>query len=156
MRLTERDKDGNAYWNGKNGVSYSDIKGNIYGNAITKLAEYEDSEEQCIEENQCGIRELLLKWKAFFDDIAELYDYRKAEEQGLLHKTPCKMGDTIYFIDEESGKVFQSIVARFWIAKLQSFVIDYDGRRFNFKQFGKTWFLDSEEAEAALAEKGGA
>ena len=86
----------------------------------------------------------------------KLADYEDAEEQGLLHKTPCKMGDTIYFIDEELGKVFQSIVARFWIAKLQSFVIDYDGRRFNFKKFGKTWFLDCEEAEAALAEKGGA
>ena len=43
---------------------------------IKKLANYEDLEEQCIAENQCGIGELLLKWKEFFDDIAELYDYR--------------------------------------------------------------------------------
>ena len=45
-RLTKRDAENKAFWNGKNGASYSDIKGNIYGNAITKLAEYEDAEEQ--------------------------------------------------------------------------------------------------------------
>ncbi len=45
-RLTKRDAENKAYWNGNNGVSYSDIKGNIYGNAITKLADYEDAEEQ--------------------------------------------------------------------------------------------------------------
>ena len=44
-RLTQRDNDGNAYWSGKNGKSYSDIKGNIYGVGSTKLAEYEDAEE---------------------------------------------------------------------------------------------------------------
>lgn len=90
--------------------------------------------------------------------VEKLAKYEDTEEQGLLHKTPCKMGDIIHFVDEESGEVFQSIVARFWIAKSQSFAIDYDGRRFNFKQFGKTWFLDRDEAEAesALAEKGGA
>lgn len=63
---------------------------------INKLAKYEDLEKQCIEENQCGLRELLLKWKEFFDDIAELYDYRKAEEQGLLKMLPCRVGDTVY------------------------------------------------------------
>lgn len=45
-RLTKRNKNGDAYWNGKNGKSYSDIKGNIYGEAINKLADYEDAEEQ--------------------------------------------------------------------------------------------------------------
>lgn len=45
-RLTKRGKEGVAYWNGANGVHYSDNQGNIYGNAITKLAEYEDADEQ--------------------------------------------------------------------------------------------------------------
>ena len=61
QRLTKRTKDGVAYWLGVNGVSYSDNQGNIYGNAITKLAEYED-----------------------------------LEEQGLMIKLPCKVGDKYY------------------------------------------------------------
>lgn len=45
-RLTKRDKENVACWNGANGKSFSDNQGNIYGEAITKLAEYEDAEEQ--------------------------------------------------------------------------------------------------------------
>lgn len=45
-RITKRDKEGVAFWNGTNGLSYSDNKGNIYGEAISKLADYEDLEEQ--------------------------------------------------------------------------------------------------------------
>ena len=121
---------------------------------VCKIAEI-GAAERCMRQEDIQSKRY---WEHYYvaKYLEELKRMKDAEEQGLLHKTPCKMGDTIYFIDEESGKVFQSIVARFWIAKLQSFVIDYDGRRFNFKQFGKTWFLDSEEAESALAEKGGA
>lgn len=45
-RLTKRNGDNVAYWNGANRKSFSDNQGNIYGEAITKLAEYEDAEEQ--------------------------------------------------------------------------------------------------------------
>lgn len=45
-RFTQRDSDGKAYWCGVNGASVSDNKGNIYGDAITRLAEYEDLEEK--------------------------------------------------------------------------------------------------------------
>ena len=64
-RITKRDKEGVAFWNGTNGLSYSDNKGNIYGEAISKLADYED-----------------------------------AEEQGLLLRLPCKIGDRVYWIDD--------------------------------------------------------
>ena len=45
-RITKRDKEGVAFWNGTNGLSYSDNEGNIYGEAISKLADYADAEEQ--------------------------------------------------------------------------------------------------------------
>lgn len=45
-RFTKRDKENVAYWCGANGQSFSDNKGNIYGKAITKLADYEDKEEK--------------------------------------------------------------------------------------------------------------
>ena len=44
--------------------------------AWSRLADYEDLEEKCIAENYCDLKMLLLRWKEFFDDIAELYDYR--------------------------------------------------------------------------------
>lgn len=123
----------------------------LYGenaDVVGKLANYEDLEEQCIEENQCGLGEVLLKWKAFFDDIAELYDYRKAEEQGLLLRLPCKVGDTvwqIHTIPKSNRKIIAEVVAdAFFIA-----LCVLEGR------FGKKVFLTREEAESALAEKGG-
>lgn len=129
---------------------------------LTKLGEYEDLEEQCIAENQCGLRELLLKWKEFFDDIAELYDYRKAEEQGLLLRLKVKPGDSLYKPNPITLKEIVEI-------KIESIFITESGINISGRttkmhysyccspsDIGKTVFLSYEEAESALAEKGGA
>ena len=130
---------------------------------VEKLAKYEDLEEQCIAENQCGIGELLMKWKAFFDDIAELYEYRKAEEQGLLLRLPCKVGDTL-FQKRKDGMheykfigVVYDIFNKEWMLEI---ALQINGSRwcktvFSMRCVGETVFLTREEAEAALAEKGG-
>lgn len=132
---------------------------------INKLAKYEDLEEQCITENQCGIRELLLKWKEFFDDIAELYDYRKAEEQGLLLRLPAAVGSKFWYLN---GKfILDFVVTGYHVCeKIEEGIIygehynEYDDKTychsFDVDKIGKTVFLTREEAETALAEKGGA
>lgn len=89
-------KSSAAHWelcevNGENGKEYR-----VYGKYADKLAEYENLEEQCIKENSFGFKMLLEKWKEFIDDIQELYEYRKLEEQNLLLKLPCAVGDTVY------------------------------------------------------------
>jgi len=126
--------------------------------AIQKLAKYEDLEEQCIAENQCGIRELLLKWKEFFDDIAELYDYRKAEEQGLLLRLPVPLGTIVYNTTwwdniedcvKVNGKPYFRTERKYKVSKSKFSLLDIE-------EFGKTVFVTREEAESALAEKGGA
>lgn len=133
---------------------------------LTKLGEYEDLEEQCIEENQCGLRELLLKWKEFFDDIAELYEYRKAEEQGLLLRLPCKVGDTVYVIPSqvnydlnvlnrhtENNRVYAQIVDSMRMWRNGKYCLSTcEGLRLVLSEyFGETWFLTKGEAENALA-----
>lgn len=121
-----------------------------------KLAKYEDLEEQCIEENQCGLRELLLKWKEFFDDIAELYDYRKAEEQGLLLRLPCKVGTPVYMIEQDCGG--DTLDCRRGGCEdcgyLYRFIEENAFYPYMYDEIGKTIFLTREEAESALAEKG--
>lgn len=133
-RLTERDKNNAAYWNGINGKSSSDIKGNIYGEAIEKLAAYED-----------------------------------AEEQGLLLRLPCKVGDMLYYPSSYYNVVvpvrLNEIIISF--AGIDNFSYQYnccsfDGcgdiyedYEFSNNDFGKTVFLTKEEAEQALADMKG-
>ena len=121
-RFTERDAEGRAYWNVKNGVSWSDI---IYGNAIDKLCAYED-----------------------------------AEEQGRLIVLPCKVGDTVYF--SEYGRYDSAIIEKITVDETgicfewvqYEYGVDitevWDDGYFDYDDIGKTVFLTSEEAEAAL------
>ena len=146
-RLTWRNpEDGKIYLYGEN----ADVVG--------KLADYEDLEEQCIAENQCGIREILLKWKEFFDDIAELYDYRKAEEQGLLLRLPVPIGTPVYRVVQDCGG--DTLECRCGDCKdcedLHRFVVEIKFEIYMLDSIGKSIFLTREEAESALAEKGGA
>lgn len=83
----------------------------------------------------------------------KLREYEIAEEQGLLLKLPCNVGDTLYFV--ENGEVFEFVVYSFDIRPLQRFVRDYYGMSLNFSKFNKTVFLTKEEAEQALAEMKG-
>lgn len=82
--------------------------------------------------------------------LQKLADYEDLEEQGLLLKLPCKVGDTVYCI--EDNKVNKFVVYSFDIRPLQQFVCNYGGIRLNFKNFGKTIFLTKEQAEENLKE----
>lgn len=139
-RLTERNEKGGAC----SSKDFTDI--------VNSLANYEDLEGQCIEENQCDLRMLLLKWKEFFDDIAELYDYRKAEEQGLLLRLPCKVGDTIYHI--EDGYIYE-FKARSIDIRMENgeYIFCIASMDYKAEDFGKIVFLTEKDAETALAKK---
>lgn len=68
----------------------------------------------------------------------KLKDYEDLEEQGLLLKLPCKVGDTVYLIKSD-GKVVPRT------ADMQFLGVLWD-------DCGKEWFLTQEEAEAKLKE----
>lgn len=101
----------------------------------------------------------------------KLYEYEDAEEQGLLLRFPCKIGDDVYIIPsetnydlnilskrEENNRVYHQKVARITFTKNGWYVecdkdIEYGTDRICIEQhFGITWFLTQEEAERALKE----
>ena len=104
-------------------------------------------------------------WKC----INKLRELEDAEEQGLLLRLPCKVGDTVYAlfisgVNTEAHKpiyeLFEAKVIRF---TQDSFalcveIMTKSGQKseVTVSAFGETIFFTREEAESALAEKGGA
>ena len=70
--------------------------------------------------------------------LEALGKYEDAEEQGLLLRLPCKVGDTVYLIKSD-GKVVPRT------ADMQFLGILWD-------DYGKEWFLTQTEAEQKLKE----
>ena len=110
--------------------------------------------------------------------ITKLATYEDAEEQGLLLRLPCKVGDTVYLIDRDENNKFKVYegkwerVSLVQTSKDGSFnlcgVISYDiydcfyddGRIMKHRMYvgqehtkiGKVVFLTKEKAEAKLKE----
>ena len=93
--------------------------------------------------------------------VEELKLMKDTEEQGLLLRLPCKLGDTVYKI-WSCGKHGKSI-AEFEVTRIR---VDKHGIDFSIlnprggicrfcdiSDFGKTVFVTMAEAESALAEK---
>ena len=100
----------------------------------------------------------------------KLKSYEDAEEQGLLLRLPCKVGDTVYCIftrytkctpnstefDEYScqGCEYECDSKKEkYIQDMRAYSLDWIV--INLKNFGKTVFLTRQEAEAKLAEMEG-
>lgn len=157
-RLTERTGEGQA-------IPRMDLKNNGHQKCMERLAEYEDLEEQCAKENSWCLRMLLHKWKEFIEDIQELYEYRKAEEQNRLLKLPCAVGDTVYRvhkgtklspdrtyecrvvgIKQEYNTFYVKLYANINEEAYSIWIDDW----FDRCQIGYEFFLTREEAEAVL------
>lgn len=97
----------------------------------------------------------------------KLAEYEDAEEQGLLLKLPCKIGDVIYKVPsnanyginivnrhEENNRVYRQEICRIEISSNGTFSLrtceGLDG--VVSVSFGETWFLTEDEAEAKLKE----
>lgn len=89
--------------------------------------------------------------------LIELKEYKQLEEQGLLLKLPCKVGDTVYLIDEiEKEFDRKTIVTGIEIDEDMIFIMISDGVQcfssssYTIDDFGETVFLTQAEAEEAL------
>jgi len=70
----------------------------------------------------------------------KLKEYETAEEQGLLLRLPCKVGDTVYII-QSNGQIKANEADMMFLGVM-------------WDEYGKEWFTAKEKAEDALAEKG--
>ena len=85
----------------------------------------------------------------------EIRMYRKLEEQGLLLRLPCKVGDVIYEIHPLTGKITPRKIKSIVVCNCPDLTIMYkSGYDYSNVQddFGKTVFLTKEEAEQKLKE----
>lgn len=106
--------------------------------------------------------------RALFDKLAH---YEDLEEQGLLLKLPCKVGDVVYFVDrryDREKRTFVSFVHNGYVKAIKfssrptKVTIEYEdiddncgrckGKDVHASNIGKTVFLTKEEAEAKLKE----
>lgn len=87
-----------------------------------------------------------------YNAIAVLEECEDLEEQGLMLKLPCKVGDTVYRIIKEfhtrinkiiSGKVYRIALTDI---EMQIFIDKWQSKGI----YGKTVFLTQAEAEEAL------
>ena len=81
--------------------------------------------------------------------IERLADYEDLEEQGRLIVLPCKVGDTVYSV--ENNKIIEFIVSDFDVC--MKGIYAYQGHVF-IGEMGFSVFATKEEAEKALAEMG--
>ena len=83
--------------------------------------------------------------------VEKLAEYEDLEEQGLLLRLPCKVGDTLWWTNAY-GDLCSSEVNSIFIEKgidgivIETFICNIAG-----KEIGKTVFFTKEEAEQALA-----
>ena len=99
--------------------------------------------------------------------LKELQHYKDLEEQGRLVTLPCKVGDTVWFLQGVFDEICKARIIKFennyytepslWIQiEYVSRVIGEQVREDRADlAIGKTVFLTKEEAEAKLAELGG-
>lgn len=91
------------------------------------------------------------------EDIDKWEEYKQLEEQDILVKLPCRVGDTVYGIS--MGKIITLIVNEISIFYMKGERIinvkcqnDDVFRNYVEREFGKTVFLTKPEAEAKLKE----
>ena len=110
-------------------------------------------------ESHCVVRRALRCIKKLFAELEPYKEYKDLEEQGLLLRLPCKVGNTIYTIGFNNNRplVYESVVLSTLITEKEIyFNVKVDEFEINsqLKQsmFGKTVFFTKEEAEQKLKE----
>lgn len=136
---------------------------------LTKISEIGNAYyPKCFEKPCCGMGKCIDNNCNLVNEVCKkLAEYETLEEQGLLVKLPCKVGDTVWELclcDDGNYKIFPMIVKTvseygalrqvkkditIWNIYAES---DYTYMYKSFADFGKTVFSTKEEAEKKLEE----
>ena len=84
------------------------------------------------------------------DALIRLAEYEDAEEQGLLVRLPCKVGDTIYRCGDPIKKIYEWQIAYVEVYEDETVFVDDSDNTFVEADIGKTVLLTREEAEKTL------
>ena len=89
--------------------------------------------------------------------LEKLAIYEDAEEQGLLLRLPCKVGDTVYQVNKVSKKISKHKVLKIEMENMDGtdFIMQIWFGKYSFTfghRFGEVIFLTREEAETKLKE----
>ena len=119
-----------------------------------------------IAENLMEVEKNMFKWDVLrhLRDFAEAYreqlkEYQQLDEQGLLLRLYCNVGDTVYCIEDK--KIWDCIVDKVTISrtngvwfevKTPKSMPDISAIEYTENAFGKTVFLTQAEAEQKLKE----
>ena len=127
--------------------------------------------ERLTERGSYGYGDVYVRQNDYVTASKKLCEYEDLEEQGLLLRLPCKVGDTVYCIYErytkcsEYGQVFEEYSCQgceclecdshkeLYVQSQKAYSLDWIVS--NLKRFGKTVFLTQEEAEKKLKEMRG-
>lgn len=166
-RLTKRDtKDGLAYTEIALNTSciYDDVKQRFHachtGFIADRLAAYEDTglDPEQILQNE----ELFKAYHHVYGgrhphEIVKALELLDLEEQGRLIKLPCKLGSTVYSLNQYDDGTFEDEIYEdeaYSISISQNkdgeILYDIDCSEYKLNDFGKTAFLTKEEAEKVL------
>ena len=92
-----------------------------------------------------GESDVWVKQHDYISAARKLCDYEDLEEQGLLVRLPCKVGDTVYkfwYYDRSPYKIQQHVIRT--LSEICELI--------ESKKLGKSVFLTREEAEKKLEE----
>ena len=83
---------------------------------------------------------------------AELTEYKKLEEEGVLLRLKAKIGDEVYEIHKLTGNITPRTITDILICNATDLTIFYRCNNYSIidRAFGETVFLTQEEAEQAL------
>ena len=156
-RLTEWIGEGED----RKAIPRMDLKNNGHERCVRKLAEYEDLEDRLNKEfkgciSMHGIIDAFIEFYKqnetdeeladamliVNDNVRKYAEWKRLDEQGLLLKLPCKVGDVVYVI-EVNEEEFEHFHCGLKISKCE---FDF----WMMSLFGKCVFLTRAEAEEAL------
>lgn len=119
---------------------------------LTDNTEYCTSWADCEMQGRCAISGNCYERKLY----NKLREHEDAEEQGLLIRLPCKIGNVLYYTGK--GWIKELLVKEMMIRKnyIDIFTEDIECKKYAFSSgmIGKSIFLTKEEAEAALERMG--